>query len=86
MESALPTEKIVGQGFRVASAINRKRNVVLHRDIRSSREGHEKPHEEYQYSHDAILAGRHRYCGHHNTVIVDMLAQVRRDRHGLTRL
>jgi len=86
MESALPTKKIVGQGFRMASAIDRKRNVVLHRDTRSSREGHEKPHEEYQYSHEDMIAGRHRYCGHHNTVIVDIAAQVRRAGHGLTRL
>jgi len=86
MESALTTKNIVGQGFRVASAIDRKRNVVLHRDIRSRGVGHEKPHEEYQYSHDVMLAGRHRYCRHHNTVIVDIPAQVRRAGHGLTRL
>jgi len=58
MESALTTKKIVEQGFRMASAIDRKRNIVLLRDTWSSREGHEKPHEEYQYSHTVILAGR----------------------------
>jgi hypothetical protein len=70
----------------MASAIDRKRNIVLLRDIRSSRDCQEKPHEEYQYSHEDILAGRHRYCGHHNTVIVDILTQVRRAGHALTRL
>jgi len=84
MESALTTKKIVEQGFRMANAIDRKRHVVRHRVIRRSREGHEKPHEEYQDAHSRMLAGRHRFCGHHNTVIVDIPAQVRRAGHGLT--